>query len=754
MAYPDILIREQSVVEAHEETFQWIFQNEQQQHLPCASFCQWLETPDKLYWITGKAGSGKSTLMRYISQSTASDSSSNQPDGPESQPRCSSFLGQWAGNQPLLIASFYFWAVGSSIQRSKEGMLRTLLHELLKQAEPEMIESIAPQSWEALCLFDEDPRPFSEDLLRTMFSRALQLMSKDNRICIFIDGLDEFKGEHGDLITFLRDTLSAYPIKLCISSRPWQVFEDAFQDTPSLKLEDLTLADITSYIQSHLHPDPAFALLRTLEPSFADNLVDNIAAKADGVFLWVNLVVASLKKGIKAGDRVSDLQKRLDQLPQDLEGLFGRILDDLDPEYLDHAMQYFQLMEASLQVALPNVMVFAFADEEDESFGVDFPVGPMDKRMYEATSDVLKKRLNSRCMGLLEITEQSTDSEGVFVDASRSSVKYLHRTVRDYIARADVQEKLSIRANRALHQRFDPHLRLCSAQLAFCKCSDVPIAPGAGNTPIFPDMSDKTVAAMFLSLIACLRHAAEVQDAGLPRMVRLVDALEGVFSQVFTKYRCCNKLFVNMKPERYRLARGLDGYERAYERREYVFASFVIQHHVVEYLRAKVRRKPHQVALLSTNVKMKIKRIFQKTILGREKGRCSAPDVGVASQLGVQLHDAVVTTLPCPAIVQLLLERGADPQYTHKGRVLKEPGSYWELALAAYTIVYRENPSQEYVWEQVVRLMVRHGAPVRRGIVHKALRIAQGVRSGGEEDWGEALCDAVETNLKLMKREM
>lgn len=241
-----------------------------------------------------------------------------------------------------------------------------------------------------------------------MLSSALECLTTDNKtkICLFIDGLDEFKGEHSDLVGFLRDIVRAFPIKLCISSRPWQVFEDAFQDKPSLKLEDLTLADIKAYIQSHLHPDPAFALLRTLEPSFADRLVDNIAAKADGVFLWVNLVVASIQKGIKAGDHVSDLQSRLDQLPQDLEGLFGRILDDLDPEYLDHTMKYFQLMEASLLIAPPNVMVFAYADEEDENFGVDFPIGPMDKRIYEATRNVLKKRLNSRCMGLLEITEQ------------------------------------------------------------------------------------------------------------------------------------------------------------------------------------------------------------------------------------------------------------------------------------------------------------------------------------------------------------
>lgn len=156
--------------------------------------------------------------------------------------------------------------------------------------------------------------------------------------------------------------------------------------------------------------------------------------------------------------------------------------------------------------------------------------------------------------------------------------------------------------------------------------------------------------------------------------------------------------------------------------------------------------------MLPTKVKMKIKRLFQKRTFSRGKSRHSVPAADTASRLDGQLHDAVVTTLPCPAIVQLVLESGAGPQHTHRCRSLKEPSSCWELALAAYMIVWRGNPCQEQAWEQVVRLMVRHGGPVRRSVVHTALRIVQGVNSGGE-DWGEATCDSVKTNLKLMKRE-
>lgn len=105
-------------------------------------------------------------------------------------------------------------------------------------------------------------------------------------------------------------------------------------------------------------------------------------------------------------------------------------------------------------------------------------------------------------------------------------------------------------------------------------------------------------------------------------------------------------------------------------------------------MRARVPQTP------STNAKAKIKLLFQKLPFGRGRRSNRALHAGAASRLGGQLHDAVVTTLPCPAIVQLFLDRGADSQQRHTERALREPGSYWELALAAYAVVFRENPGQ------------------------------------------------------------
>lgn len=68
------------VKEAHQRTFDWIFHLSESNGLP--SFADWLVGGEKLFWINGKAGSGKSTLMKYILQSKL----------------MSHLLTRWAGN--------------------------------------------------------------------------------------------------------------------------------------------------------------------------------------------------------------------------------------------------------------------------------------------------------------------------------------------------------------------------------------------------------------------------------------------------------------------------------------------------------------------------------------------------------------------------------------------------------------------------------------------------------------------------------
>lgn len=65
--YDGMYDRETSIAPAHAKTFQWMFERDAEHQIHWVDFRQWLESESKLYWITGKAGSGKSILMKFIS---------------------------------------------------------------------------------------------------------------------------------------------------------------------------------------------------------------------------------------------------------------------------------------------------------------------------------------------------------------------------------------------------------------------------------------------------------------------------------------------------------------------------------------------------------------------------------------------------------------------------------------------------------------------------------------------------------------
>ncbi|KAL5348786.1 hypothetical protein ACLOAV_006208 [Pseudogymnoascus australis] len=81
--------RHQVISKEHAKTFQWIYEPTSSDSKPWTNFVHWLEEDHGLYWITGKPGSGKSTLMKFIS----------------AYPNTRKHLQTWAGGRKLVTAS-------------------------------------------------------------------------------------------------------------------------------------------------------------------------------------------------------------------------------------------------------------------------------------------------------------------------------------------------------------------------------------------------------------------------------------------------------------------------------------------------------------------------------------------------------------------------------------------------------------------------------------------------------------------------
>lgn len=83
-----------------------------------------------------------------------------------------------------------------------------------------------------------------------------------------------------------------------------------------------------------MHNSSAFKRLFEKDPCSATALIDEVVEKADGVFLWVEIVVKSLINGIRNWDEPEDLRKRVRLLPKKLEPLYEHLISLIEPVHL------------------------------------------------------------------------------------------------------------------------------------------------------------------------------------------------------------------------------------------------------------------------------------------------------------------------------------------------------------------------------------------------------------------------------------
>ena len=429
LQFPGMIDREENIKTAHESTFEWLFDaaDEGETSLEQTNILQWLETGSKNYWISGKAGSGKSTLMKFFSNHDKTHAA----------------LRRWSGHRQLLVASFFFWNAGNDpMQKSQHGLLQTLLCNILKQA-PDLIPEVCSSRWESLAFMNEPWR--FEELSRILSNLPFQKM-ESIRFCFFIDGLDEYDGDHFDVINIVKRLSSSLAVKCCFSSRPWNVFEIAYGNNHGFKirLQDLTRNDIARFAKDKLFEGHDMLQIHVQEDLYRD-LVEDIVERSDGVFLWVFLVVRSLRRGMTNRDTVKELQDRLRELPTELEAFFRHIFESTDHVYQKQAARLYRIcLVAKCQV---SALDLAWFGEDDPNLGLREDAPTLEpSQLVEMSADTVI-RVHARCQDLLE-----------FVGAN---LQFLHRTVRDFLETGDVFVRLRAQAG----SNFDPHRYLCLSKL-------------------------------------------------------------------------------------------------------------------------------------------------------------------------------------------------------------------------------------------------------------------------------------------------
>jgi hypothetical protein len=448
LRFPTMHDRYDEVELAHRKTYDWIFQPPSQKHVTWSNFPKWLAEGEGIYWVNGKAASGKSTLMKFICN----------------DPRTTTLLDDWSRSKKLIVAAHFFWNSGTVDQRSQVGLLRTLIYGILSRNK-HLIQLIFPRQWAEYQ--DLPPHIITglslESWTLPRLTQAFELLfqrTEGTKFCIFIDGLDEFDGEPNNIIDLFIGLSTILNVKICLSSRPLYDFVDAFRSFPTLRLQDLTFNDIKQYVDDELAANNHMKELQKREPTEGPKLVVEIVDKADGVFLWVKLVVLSLLRGLRYSDQISDLQKRLELLPPSLEALFSHILGRLDPVYMQQSSRIFQIFAASLLMQHPlTCLELSFAEERDiEKLMISQTIN-MTNQELKLRCDMVNIWLLTRCGGLIEFRNRSGRKLG-------QVLSYLHRTVRDFLELPQIWSRV---LKPSIGTGFNPHRSLLHAVVLYMK---------------------------------------------------------------------------------------------------------------------------------------------------------------------------------------------------------------------------------------------------------------------------------------------
>ncbi|KAJ5927146.1 Pfs NACHT and ankyrin domain protein [Penicillium verrucosum] len=311
LKFKEIDSRKLEITTSLKETCEWLLGHEE--------YKTWLDEEELpqhhgFFWISGKPGAGKSTIMKFAYLDMKRRCQINNKSGHHDNP---------------VTASFFFNARGEDLEKSVHGLYRSLLIQLL-QGFPDLQVVLDDKDLIPPVAQDESIRCPPLNALKDLLHNAIILLGKRALTC-FIDALDECdENDIADMVDHFEDLTEQAlsqnsSFRICFSSRHYPHITLNYGIRLTLESQPGHFRDLEFYVSTRMKISDA-----DLHQMLKSRLLD----KAAGVFLWVVLVVRILNKEYRRSG--FNLKRRLEELPSDLSQLFKAILlrDTENPEDL------------------------------------------------------------------------------------------------------------------------------------------------------------------------------------------------------------------------------------------------------------------------------------------------------------------------------------------------------------------------------------------------------------------------------------
>lgn len=275
-------------------------------------FQTWLLGTEKILWIQGNGGAGKSVLARFLYRQLCGTFADNPVSSGSNRPR-------WVPNASNLFsrsrqAFAYFLDLNSPLRNSGLSVLQSLLYQILS-ADQKLFRYVHGKT-----VFSQPERgDFGQ--YAEIFSAILRDPSLRGTI-IVLDALDECELKSQDMIIdMLSNLANQSKIQLLVTSRPNKRFQPRLVLDLSESVEHVEV-DIKTYVETAVR---GLTVARGLAENLRDVITRAIVAHSSEGFLWVQLVL----RRISRARTVKMIQKELEYLPPDLHNAYLDLLDGM-----------------------------------------------------------------------------------------------------------------------------------------------------------------------------------------------------------------------------------------------------------------------------------------------------------------------------------------------------------------------------------------------------------------------------------------
>ncbi|KAI4233178.1 MAG: hypothetical protein LQ349_004568, partial [Xanthoria aureola] len=266
--------------------------------------CQWLtndteykswragvEGAPKLFWLSGKPATGKSTLAAHAIKEFCD---------------CN------------LDCSYFFFKHGDKSKSSVASMLRSFAFQMASM-NPQIRSEILAMHESGVLVDADDERT----LWRSIFLSRVFRTNFHQPYFWVIDALDEC-ADFACFLPMLAKIDRNIPLRIIFTSRPSSAIQTLLlQERLLFFAKQITIED--SYQDMRCVLEASARFLPVEDPIACENLIAEILHKSDGCFLWVALVL----KELETTHSEQQIQEVLDSVPSEMDNLYMRILDTM-----------------------------------------------------------------------------------------------------------------------------------------------------------------------------------------------------------------------------------------------------------------------------------------------------------------------------------------------------------------------------------------------------------------------------------------